>query len=161
MRYEYDQSEDDIGERHKGDDIGSDGREALDPAEDDKPHEHDEHGPDGKRRKRCLPAERAGNGVALHHAVDNAVAEDDGDREEHGQNLCIQPAPHIVGRAAAEGGAVFILHAEDLGEHRFAEHDGHAENRRDPHPEDRAGAARGKCCCDTDQAAGTDLAADR
>ena len=160
VRHEYDERKDDIGERHEGNDVGRDGGQPFDAAEDNERRKDHEHCPDTERRERGLTAERPRDGVALYHTVNDAIAENDRDRKEDGEHAGVQPSSHVVCGTSAKRRSVLVSHAEHLREHRLAEHDGHTEDGRYPHPKDRAGTSRGERRCNTDETARTDFAAD-
>ena len=160
VRHEHDERKDDIGECHEGNDVGRDGGQSFDAAEDNERRKDHEHCPDTERRERGLTAERPRDGVALYHAVNDAVAENDRDRKEDGEHAGVQPSSHVVCGTSAKRCSILVSHTEHLREYRLTEHDGHTEDGRYPHPKDRAGTARGERRCNADETARTDFAAD-
>ena len=83
-----------------------------------------------------------GNGVGLYGIEDDAVGQQEKNGKQHAHPAHAESPGHIPGRATAKvpaGVALFIK----LREGTFGETAGHAEQRRDPHPENGAGATCG------------------
>ena len=88
-----------------------------------------------------------GNRVRLHHAADKADGDNNNDREDTGEyfgvcsaDVALQAARDVKCRTADKFAGDF--HAILLRQNRFGENGTHAEERRQPHPENGAGTAR-------------------
>ena len=82
------------------------------------------------------------HGVGLHGIEDEPVGEQQEQGEEHAHPAHAQSARHIPGGPAAEL-PVSVTFFVELCQRAFGKAARHADNRRNPHPEHRAGAADG------------------
>ena len=156
---EHDEAAEQIERGHDRHDLFREGGDAAHAAEE---HEGGERGDDhahGDGRHGEGGLERSGDGVGLHHVADEAEGDDDRNGEEHRQLPAAEALGDVVGRAAGDV-ALIVLGLVGLGEHGFCEDGGHAEEGRDPHPEDGAGAAHGDGRGRSGEVAGADLRGD-
>ncbi|AJC70707.1 hypothetical protein X956_09240 [Trueperella pyogenes TP8] len=81
--------------------------------------------------------EHASNRVGLHHRHRHEHTKHHRHGEDHGERARAQAAQDVVGWAAAKS-AVVVTRFEDLGEGGLRECSGHADQRDEPHPQQRA-----------------------
>ena len=167
MPKDHDEGDDHVQHAHHGhEDLGDLG-ESFSAAEDADAEQHRENAADDHRHihsetgdlKRLFIEAEALEGalgvVGREHVVAHHVGEDQDDGEDHAQPALAQALLHVVGGAAvAVALAVALL--VDLGEGGLHKRGGAAEDRRDPHPEDRARAAEADSRRDTHDVAGAD-----
>jgi len=105
--------------------------------------EHDDGGERGEtegghRRRHPVPGgEDVGDRVRLDHVEGHSEREDEAHGEHHACRAGAEAALDVVGGPAAERVVVVRL-LVDLREGGLGERRGHAEQRHDPHPEDRS-----------------------
>ena len=156
---EDDEGEDDVGDRHEGDDHFGRFGDPASAAEDDVGDQHgvDEAGDPGVEIQgvRCGLAE----GVGLDAGQREAATEDGEDGEGDAERAALQAFFHVVGGATT----VFTMHLlfPDLREGRFDVGGAGAEEGDGPHPEDGAGAAEEDGGGDAGDVAGADAATER
>ena len=152
-----------VEQRHDRDDLLGNGSDTADAAEEDE--RRDDRADDADNDLRCAERGLEGNAdrVCLYHVAGEAEGENDSDREEAGKELAeaaLEACTDVVDRAAGNvtlvvGGLVLLR------EHGLTVDGGHAEERRQPHPEDRARAAGIQCGSRARDIAGADLRRDR
>ena len=155
-----DDPEDQVEDRHYRHDHRRDRRDAVDAAhEDDAGGDGDDESHDDREAAaRCLGVEARGegvrDGVRLHRVEDDSVD----DRHDHGEERAddgrLQSVRDVVGRSAAERGAV--LHLVELAQCGLRERGRAAHDRGHPHPEDRTGPADADGECDARDVRGAD-----
>ena len=140
---DHPEAADEVDGRHEGNDLLGDTRQTADAAEEDEAREHRAH--DARDGGRHVEGGLHGvrDGVGLHHVADAAQRNDDCDREEDRKRtpLLAHAERDVVG-GTAEHAALLVLRAIGLREHGFGEDGCHAEEGRDPEPEERARTAR-------------------
>ena len=137
-----------IENRHDGDELLRDGRDALDAAHEDGAGDNGKANTDDDRVDIQGVLEGVADGVGLNHVAHEPKGQDDGDGEEAREELrdgpVAEPPGDVVGRAADDLPRL-VLRLIELRQAGLAEVGGHAEKRGDPHPEDgsRASADQG------------------
>src|SRR3990167_2689128 len=129
--------------------------DALDAAEDDQAHYHGQNRAADKGRQAEGVMHRAGHGVGLHGVEAEAEGHQQQDRHDDAQPALTEAVLDVEGRAATVGAVCFAALVQ-LGQGALEVAGGHADQRHNPHPEDRAGAAEHDRHRDTGDIAGTD-----
>ena len=156
---EHDDGTADVEDGHDGHELLGDGCEAVQVADEDETGEHSDDEADQPGRNAECVVHGLTDGVGLDHGADDAERDDGSNREEHSEELAaaaLEGGGDVVSRAAV--GLAFLV--DDL---RLLRENGlgvvrrHAEQRDDPHPEDRARAADEDRTACADDVAGADL----
>ena len=141
--YQHDDAADEVQRRHDGYQLFGDCTDALQTADEDQRRQQRYD----QSRRPCGNTEGGiacgADGIGLHHAAHEAQRQNDGDREETGEEraeFALEGGLDIVNRTARDA-AVRVHYAGLLRQHGFRVNGRHAEECDDPHPEDRAGAA--------------------
>ena len=144
---EDDQAETQIDDRHDGRQVGGHVGDLLHAAEDDQSVDQKDqrrYDPGDHRRVAGKAADRAVDCVDLQRTAGDQGDKDRKDRkraaEDFGDRLLLHAAREDVHDASAEV-AILVLDTEMHCQRDLRELGCHAAQRRDPHPEDRAGAA--------------------
>ena len=159
MGDEDSQTADDVDDGHEGNDLLGDGGEALHAAQEDEAGDGGHEQADDPRGDAESGGAGGGDGVGLHHAAHEAQGQDDGDREEAGQEgakLAVEGGLDVVDRAAVHG-AVGVDLAGLLSQDGLGVVGGHAQDGDEPHPEDGARAAHEDGTAGTHDVAGAHL----
>ena len=152
----------DVKQRHDRHDFFGHRGDALDAAEEDEGGYDCHNNADIERIDTEGVVERIANRVRLHHIARKAQCKDDGEREETGEEFAeraLETGFDVVDGAAGHM-AIFADRFIFLRQYGFAVNGGHAEKGRNPHPENRAGAAGSECGCAAGNVAGADLRGD-
>ena len=163
VRQDGDDRRDEVENRHEGHDDAGDHADAVDAAHEDQ--ERADHDDSARYRRRNAEAgmDRRGDRVRLRHVADAEGREHREQREERRHDAAQRAADavlHRVHRAAghfADAIRLTILDRQD----RFAVFRGKPEQRADPHPDERAGAAEDHGRRDADDIAGADGGGER
>ncbi len=150
---------DKVERRHNRNHLLREGGDSPDAADENKGRNHrhkntDHHLVDAERG-----VKRIADGIGLHHVAHDAECENDGNRKKAGKKLpeaALERLRDVIDRAADHMSLV-VSCLRHLCKRRLAVNGRHAEEGRQPHPEDRTGAAadkRRRAACNI---AGSDL----
>ena len=148
VREDNDQGDDHVQHAHDGHQhLGHPGQ-AFAAAENADAEEHCQHTADDVGGILIVEAEAREGALGVvgrQHVVAHHVGEDEDDGEDNAQPALAEGLLHVIGGAAVAV-ALTVALLVDLGERGLHKRGGAAEDRRDPHPEDRAGAAEAERC---------------
>ena len=146
-----------VGNTHDRDQHLGDLDQALRAAQDDRAEEDRQDDADDSRRRaimiEAVDLESRLQIVGCQHVVSDHIGADDQDREDDTQPSLSQRVSHVERRAALRC-AIVVFSLIDLRQSRLDERGCSAEERCDPHPEDRTGASADDSCRDSDDVSG-------